>query len=185
MLFFRRQLGELDVITERLKARLHSGSEITSSSATTTARCSSVPPPTTFVPVPSTSHRQDADSTRSNSTTIQTDLLEHFPESLSGRPLMSNGLNITDVLSIHNDQIRAAQALMTKASHLLETSKEFFNKPPTPTPTPLPPTTLSTIDEKRSSPSSPPALPNFNATTEFPVTERSPPIVDHHAERVE
>jgi hypothetical protein len=71
---------------------------------------------------------------------------------------------------------------MTKANHLLETSKDFFNKPPPPPP--LPPTSLSTIVEKNSSPSPPPALPNFNATTEFRTIERSPPIVDHHSERV-
>jgi hypothetical protein len=115
------------------------------------------------------------DTTRSATTTIQTDLLEHFPESLSGRPLMSNGLNITDVLSLHNNQVRLAQELMTKANHLLETSKDFFNKPPTPPPPPR--TVLSTIEEKRSTPSPPPVLPNFNTTTEFRTTERSPPIV--------
>ncbi|CAF3564050.1 unnamed protein product, partial [Rotaria socialis] len=48
------------------------------------------------------------DTTRSTTTTIQTDLLEHFPESLSGRPLMSNDLNVTDVLSLHNDQVRSS-----------------------------------------------------------------------------
>jgi hypothetical protein len=177
-LFTSRQLGELDVITERLKARLYSGSEITSrtnesSSTMTTGRCSSVPPPSTFIPINTNSNHPDMDTTRSATTTIQTDLLEHFPESLSGRPLMSNGLNITDVLSLHNNQVRLAQELMTKANHLLETSKDFFNKPPTPPPR----TVLSTIVEKRSTPSPPPVLPNFNTTTEFRTTERSPPIV--------
>jgi hypothetical protein len=171
-------LGELDVITERLKARLHSGSEISSSSTMTTARCSSVPPPSTFIPFKTNSNHHDIDTTRSTTTNLQTDLLEHFPESLSGRPLMSNGLNVTDVLSLHNDQVRLVQELMTKANHLLETSKDFFNKPPTPPPPPPPPppTSLSTIVEKRSIPSSPPppppALPNFNATTEFRTMER-------------
>ncbi len=176
-MLFSRQLGELDVITERLKARLYSGSEI-SSSAMTTTRCSSVPPPSTLVPLHSNFNRQDIDTTRSTTTTtIQTDLLEHFPESLSGRPLMSNGLNVTDVLSLHNDQVRLAQELMTKANHLLETSKDFFNKPPTPPPPPPPPLTiLSTIIEKRSTPSPPPVLPNFNRTTEFRTIENSPPI---------
>lgn len=181
---FRRQLGELDVITERLKARLHSGSEMSSSSTVTTARCSSVPPPAAFLSVHTNPHRPDLDSARSASTTIQTDLLEHFPESLSGRPLMSNGLNVTDVLSIHNNQVRLAQELMTKANHLLESSKDFFNKPPTPPPPPssstLLPPALSTIVEKRPSPSPPPAMPNFNATTEFRTTPRSPVMEDHH-----
>ena len=88
---------------------------------------------------------------------------------------MSNGLNVTDVLSIHNDQVRLVQELMTKANHLLETSKDFFNKPPTP-----PPTTV----EKRSTPSPPPVLPVFNTTTEFRTTERSPHLADHHSERI-
>ena len=175
--FFSRQLGELDVITERLKARLHSGSEMSSSSTMTTGRCTSVPPPAAFLSVHTNSHRSDLDSARPASTTIQTDLLEHFPESLSGRPLMSNGLNVTDVLSIHNNQVRLAQELMTKANHLLESSKDFFNKPPTPPP---PAPVLSTIVEKRPTPSPPPAMPNFNATTEFRTVGRSPPIEDHH-----
>jgi hypothetical protein len=145
----------------------------------TTTRCSSVPPPSTLVPFNINSNHQDIDSTRSTTTTIQTDLLEHFPESLSGRPLMSNGLNVTDVLSLHNDQVRLAQELMTKANHLLETSKDFFNKPSTPPP---PPTTLSTIVERRSTPSPPPVLPNFNTTTEFRTTEKSPPIDYKHTE---
>jgi hypothetical protein len=136
----------------------------------TTARCSSVPPPSTFIPFKTNSNHHDIDTTRSTTTNLQTDLLEHFPESLSGRPLMSNGLNVTDVLSLHNDQVRLAQELMTKANHLLETSKDFFNKPPTPPPPPL--TILSTIIEKRSTPPPPPALPNFNATTEFRTMER-------------
>ena len=180
--FSSRQLGELGVITDRLKARLYSGSEVTSttnessSSTMTTGRCSSVPPPSTFIPF----HLKIVIITIliqhvQHSTTIQTDLLEHFPESLSGRPLMSNGLNITDVLSHHNNQVRLAQELMTKANNLLETSKDFFHKPPTPPPPP--PTVLSTIVEQRSTPSPPPILPNFNTTTEFRTIERSPRIV--------
>jgi len=150
----------------------------------TTTRSSSVPPPSTLVPFNINSNYQDIDSTRSTTTTIQTDLLEHFPESLSGRPLMSNGLNVTDVLSLHNDQVRLAQELMTKANHLLETSKDFFNKPPTPTPPPppLPPTTVSRIVERRSTPSPPPGLPNFNTTTEFRTVEKSPQIDYKHNE---
>ncbi len=97
--------------------------------------------------------------------------------------MISNGLNVTDVLSIHNDQVRLVQELMTKANHLLETSKDFFNKPPTPPPPP-PRTSLSTVVEKRPAPSPPPALPNFNTTTEFRTIEKSPPIVDHHSERI-
>lgn len=180
-LFFSRQLGELDVMTERLKSRLHSGSEMSSSTATT-ARCSSVPPPATFLSIHTNSHRPDIDSSRSASTTIQTELLEHFPESLSGRPLMSNGLNVTDVLSIHNDQVRLAQELMTKANNLLESSKDFFNKPPTPTPLPAP--TLTIIAEQPTTRSPPPAMPNFNATTEFRTVEKSPQANDHHAKYV-
>ncbi|CAF3569267.1 unnamed protein product [Rotaria socialis] len=120
------------------------------------------------------------DTTRSTTTTIQTDLLEHFPESLSGRPLMSNGLNVTDVLSLHNDQVRLAQELMTKANHLLETSKDFFNKTPIPPP---PSTSLSTIVEQQSTPSPPSALPNFNMTNEFRITAGSPQITVKKAER--
>lgn len=169
------------MLTERLKSRLHSGSEISSSTATT-ARCNSVPPPTTFLSVQTNSHRPDIDSTRSASTTIQTELLEHFPESLSGRPLMSNGLNVTDVLSIHNDQVRLAQELMTKANNLLESSKDFFNKPPTPPPRSAP--ILTIIPEKPATPSPPPAMPNFNATTEFRTMEKSPRTNDHHVKYV-
>ena len=169
---FRRQLGELDVITERLKSRYYTGSEVTS--VASTARCSSVPPPSTVLPLNLTSQmntqRPELDTARSTSTTIQTDFLEQFPESLSGRPLMSNGVNVTDVLSMHNDQVRLAQELMSKANHLLESSKDFFTKPATPPP---PPTLLSTIVE-RSSPPSPPALPNFDTTREFRAGEKSP-----------
>ncbi|CAF1141894.1 unnamed protein product [Adineta ricciae] len=172
-----RQLGELGAITDRLKARLNSGTEISSTrhespSTVTTSRCSSVPPPSTSMQVHVNTHQQNPDSNRSTTTTkIQTDLLEHFPESLSGRPLISDGLNITDVLSHHNDQVRLAQELMTKANHLLESSKDFFNKPPTP-----PPRSLSIIAEQHSSPSPPPVLPNFNTTTEFHAREQSPPL---------
>lgn len=141
--------------------------------SSSTARSSSVPPPSTLVPSNLNSTRQDIDTTRSTTTTIQTDLLEHFPESLSGRPLMSNGLNVTDVLSLHNDQVRLAQELMSKANHLLETSKDFFNKPPTPPPPP-PTVTLSTIVERRPTPSPPPVLPTFDTTTEFRIREKSP-----------
>ncbi|CAF3413631.1 unnamed protein product, partial [Rotaria socialis] len=101
------------------------------------------------------------DTTRSTTTTIQTDLLEHFPESLSGRPLMSNDLNVTDVLSLHNDQVH------------------FFNKTPIPPP---PSTSLSTIVEQRSTPSPPSALPNFNMTNEFRITAGSPQITVKKAE---
>jgi hypothetical protein len=168
-------------MTDRLKARLYSGSEIASttnesSSTMTTSRCSSVPPPLNI-----NSTRHDVDTTRSTTTNIQTDLLEHFPESLSGRPLISNGLNVTDVLSLHNDQVRLAQELMTKANHLLETSKDFFNKPPTPSPPP-PPTLLSTIVEQRATPSPPPMLPTFNTTTEFRTIQKSPPIIYRNTE---
>jgi len=161
-----RQLGELDMITERLKARLHSGSEV---SSTSTVRCTSVPPFTNM-----STHRQEIDSTRSTST-IQSDFLEHFPESLSGRPLMSNGLNVTDALSYHNDQVRLAQELMTKANHLLESSKDFFNKAtPTPPPPPLLPETTTTTVVERPLSSPPPMLPNFNNTTEFHIKLPSP-----------
>ena len=137
----RRQLGELDVITERLKARYHSGSETSNSSVPPPP-----PPPPPLLDLPI----QTMDSTRS---TIQSDFLEQFPESLSGRPLISNGLNVTDVLSLHNDQVRLAQELMSKANHLLETSKDFFTKPSTPPPPP--PVTVV----------SPPALPTFDRTS--------------------
>ncbi|CAF1106445.1 unnamed protein product [Rotaria sp. Silwood1] len=188
----QRHLSELGVITERLKARLYSGSEINSttnesSSTMMKNRCQSVPPSSTLTPfnlsLNTNSIRQDIDTTRSTTTTIQTDLLEHFPESLSGRPLMSNGLNVTDVLSHHNDQVRLAQELMTKANHLLETSKDLFNKKQIPTPPP-PSTLLSTIMEKRSTPSPPPILPNFNVTNEFRITEGSPLITSKNTEHI-
>ncbi|CAF4428881.1 unnamed protein product, partial [Rotaria magnacalcarata] len=193
----QRQLGELDVITERLKARLHSGSDTASKakqppSTMITNRCQSVPPPLTMSPLNlalnTNSARSDIDTTRSTTTTIQTDLSEHFPVSLSGRPLMSNGLNVSDVLSSHNDKLRRAQELMTKANQLLETSKEFFNKAPAPTatsllttvekrpspPTSPPSTSLSTTVEARTSSPPLPALPNFNSTNEFRIAEGSP-----------
>ncbi|CAM4925264.1 unnamed protein product [Rotaria socialis] len=194
----QRQLGELDVITERLKARLHSGSDTASKdkqppSTMITNRCQSVPPPPLIVsplslPLNTNSARSDIDTTRSTTTTIQTDLLEHFPESLSGRPLMSNGLNVSDVLSSHNDKLRRAQELMTRANQLLETSKEFFNKASAPAATSL----LTTVEKRLSPPTSPPsrslstkveatnsspplpALPNFISTNEFQIAEGSP-----------
>jgi hypothetical protein len=82
---------------------------------------------------------------------------------------MSNGLNVTDVLSLHNDQVRLAQELMTKANHLLETSKDFFNKSPTP-----PPSSSSAIIEKKTIPSL--ILPNLNATNEFQTIDDLPQI---------
>lgn len=130
---------------------------------------------------------QDTDSAHSTARTIEKDLLEQFPESLSGKPLISNGLNVTDVLSYHNDQVRLAQELVTKANHLLEASKDFFEKPPAvstlpplPPPPPSPPV-LSTVTENKSSvissaPTSPPAMPNFNATREFLTEDISPKI---------
>ncbi|CAF1190222.1 unnamed protein product [Rotaria sordida] len=174
----RRQLGELDVITERLKARYYSNSEI--SSTITTSRNSSVSSVPQLIslnlPLTTNSIHQNTDNTHST-TTIQKNLLEQFPESLSGKPLMSNGLNVTDVLSLHNDQVRLAQELMTKANHLLESSKDFFDKPPT---VPIPPPISSTIIEKKSITSSPPALPNFNATNEFQTTNNSSKIDTTH-----
>lgn len=158
----RRQLGELDVITERLKARFYSGSEATST--TSTARPASVPPPPLILPIQLDTQRTENDSNRS---TIQTDFLEQFPESLSGRPLMSNGLNVTDVLSMHNDQVRLAQELMSKANHLLETSKDFFTKAPTPPPQPAPPAPppQPIVIERRTTPT-PPTLPKFDPPDE-------------------
>lgn len=104
-LFFSRQLGELDVITERLKSRYYSNSEIPSTSRSD----NSIRPSSTLT-----------------TNTIQSDFLEHFPESLTGKPLISNGLNVTDILSLHNNQVRLAQELMTKANHLLQSSKDLF-----------------------------------------------------------
>ena len=149
-------------------------------------RCQSVPPTSTSTPfnfpLNTNAIRQDVDTARSTATTtLQTDLVEHFPESLSGRPLMSNGLNVTDVLSFHNDQVRIAQELMTKANHLLETSKDFFNEAPTST-SPPPLTSLSTVMEKRSTLSPPPALPNLNATNEFRTVE--PLITSKNTEQI-
>ncbi|CAF0800277.1 unnamed protein product [Rotaria sp. Silwood1] len=173
----RRQLGELDVITERLKARYYSNSEI--SSTITTSRnssASSVPQITSLnLPLTTNSIRQNTDNTHSttSTTTVQRDLLEQFPESLSGKPLVSNGLNVTDVLSLHNDQVRLAQELMTKANHLLETSKDFFDKPPT---IPIPPVSSTIIEKKSSTPSLPPMLPKFNATNEFQTVDDSSKI---------
>ncbi|CAF2487401.1 unnamed protein product [Rotaria sp. Silwood2] len=175
----RRQLGELDVITERLKARYYSNSEISSTITTSRNSSESSVPQITSLNLPLTTNpiRQNTDDTHSitSTTTIQRDLLEQFPESLSGKPLMSNGLNVTDILSLHNDQVRLAQELMTKANHLLETSKDFFDKPPT---IPIPPVTSTIIDKKSitSSSSPPPILPNFNATNEFQTIDNSPKI---------
>ncbi|CAF0752136.1 unnamed protein product [Didymodactylos carnosus] len=132
----RRQLGELDVITERLKARCYAGSDVSSE----TGR-SSVPPPSEQNSMigrqsdlnlqyrshsaTSKSQHQQLPSSCTKST-FDIDISEHFPESLNGKPLISNGLNVTDVLTLHNDQVRLAQQLMSKANHLLETSKDFF-----------------------------------------------------------
>jgi hypothetical protein len=107
----------------------------------------------------------DQDTDRTHSTTIEKDLLEHFPESLSGKPLISNGLNVTDVLSLHNDQVRLAQELMTKANHLLETSKDFFVQPLAP---PLPSTAI--IEKKSSSP------PPLHVSSNFTVTDNAQQI---------
>ncbi|CAF3575312.1 unnamed protein product [Rotaria sordida] len=193
----QRHLSELGIITDRLKARLYSGSETASTTTTNESsstiiknRCQSVPPSSMLtqfnLPLNTNSIHPDIDTTRSTTTTtttttMQTDLLEHFPESLSGRPLMSNGLNVTDALSHHNDQVRLAQELMTRANHLLETSKDFFNKTSIPPP---PSTSLSTIMEKRSTPSPPPVLPNFNATNEFRITEGSSVITSKNPEHI-
>jgi hypothetical protein len=185
-IYSRRQLGELDAITERLKARYYATSDGTSTphSNMTSDRCNSVPPPasnlhtTLQVPTNLESHRSDVDTARSTSTTIKTNFLEQFPESLSGRPLMSNGLNVTDVLSLHNDQVRLAQELMSRANHLLETSKDFFIKAPTPPPSTLP-TALPVIEQTRSSPL-PPALPQFEVSREF----RSPATAEQHIEHI-
>ncbi|CAF3248775.1 unnamed protein product [Rotaria socialis] len=170
----RRQLGELDVMTERLKARYYSNSETSSTSRINSA--SSVPAINLLnLPLNKNPISQDTDSTHSTATsTIQRDLLEQFPESLSGKPLISNGLNVTDVLCLHNDQVRLAQELVAKANHLLEASKDFFEKPPT---VPTPPVS-STIVEKTSvtSFSPPPMLPNFNSTKEFRTEDYSPRI---------
>jgi hypothetical protein len=129
-------------MTERLKSRSYSNSEISSRSSST------IPPSSTLT---NNSLRQDTD-------TIQKNSLEHFPESLSGKPLISNGLNVTDMLSLHNAQVRLAQEMMTKANHLLETSKDFFVKPPT-------------IEQEFTA--SPSMLANFNTTNEFQTTDHS------------
>lgn len=169
----------MDVITERLKARLHSGSEQTSitrefPSTMITNRCQSVPPPSTSSPfnlqLNSSSIRQEIDTTRSTSTTIQTDLSEHFPESSSGRPLMSNGVNVSELLSSHNDKLRQVQELMTKANHLLETSKEYFTKSPNQL---LPSTTLLTPTEQQTS--SPRTRPHSASLPRIVETRSSPP----------
>ncbi len=105
-LLFSRQLSELDVITERLKSRsYYSNSEIPSTSRSDI----SIRP-----------------SSALTTSTLQSDFLEHFPESLTGKPLITNGLNVTDALSVHNEQVRLAQELMNKANHLLESSKDLF-----------------------------------------------------------
>lgn len=39
---------------------------------------------------------------------------------------MQSDLNL---ISLHNDQVRLAQELMTKANYLLETSKDLFIQP--------------------------------------------------------
>jgi hypothetical protein len=82
---------------------------------------------------------------------------------------MRNGLNVTDVLSLHNDQVRLAQELMTKANHLLETSKDFFNKSSIP-----PPSSSSDIMPNKSTPLV--ILPNLNATNEFQTIDDLPQI---------
>ena len=174
---FSRQLGELDAITERLKNRYNDNVAASSNSQSnaTTARSHSVPPDQAMAPLELPIHnhtgRSEAETNRSTSTTIQTDFLEQFPESLSGRPLISNGLNVTDVLSLHNDRVRQAQELMSKANHLLETSKDFFTK--TSTTPPPPPAIPSTVIDRPPTPP-PSMIPNFNATREFYSEPKSP-----------
>lgn len=142
-------------------------SSLSQQSTISIGRCQSVPPTNMVTPLDLPSSRTDLDSTRSNSTTIQTNISEQFPESLSGRPLMSNGINVTDMLSIHNDRIRLAAEMVGRANQLLETSKDLFTRTATPTP-PVPPH----VDTKTAS-SSPSTLPIFNATTEFQPENRS------------
>ncbi|CAF0929940.1 unnamed protein product, partial [Didymodactylos carnosus] len=178
----RRQLGELDVITERLKARYNTRSDVTSE----TDR-SSVPPPFeqnsgigrqcdlnlqyrshSALPIIESQHQQ-LPLSRTKSP-LDVDISEHFPESLSGKPLISDGLNVTDVLTLHNDQVRLAQELMSKANHLLETSKDFF--------------TTADVNEQRSNlnrnnnynkiiehPTETTLRTNFNTTNEFHTAE--------------
>ncbi|UJR25905.1 hypothetical protein I4U23_007253 [Adineta vaga] len=146
----RRQLGELDVITERLKARFYSNSEVPST--LTSSRSNNT--------VSSTIHQISlpltVTSNNTHHTMTQSDLSQPFPQYLiHERPSISHGHQVADALSLHNDQVRLAQELMSKANHLLETSKDFFVKSTTPPP-------------PSSSSSSPlPARPNFNVTHEF------------------
>lgn len=177
--FPSRQLGELDVITERLKARYYSNSETSSTSQNSS---STLVPAKCGFHLPLTTNPTSQDTDRSCSTagtattptpTIQRDLLEQFPESLSGKPLISNGLNVTDVLSLHNDQVRIAKELMAKANHLLETSKGFFEKPPTPPPPPRPPVSSFIIEKNTIPTSPPPTLPHFSSTKELQTVENA------------
>ncbi|CAF0774338.1 unnamed protein product [Adineta ricciae] len=147
----RRQLSELDVITDRLKARYYSNSEISSElpSSRSTNTLSS-----TILPL-STHHQKDP-----------------TPE-----PTVNYDLSVTNILSLHNDQVRLAQELMSKASHLLETSKDFFVRSLTPPPSSSASTSMENIiTPTKLAPSSPPALPNFNNTHEFEATIRSPHV---------
>ena len=178
MFSFRRQLGELDVITERLKARYYSNSG--TSSTIMTSENSSIPSTPTITPsnllVNEPFICQDNDHIHST-TTIQKHLLEQFPESLSGKPLISNGLNVTDVLSLHNEQVRQVQELMTQATHLLETSKDFFDRPSSPS---VPPVSSTVIEKKSTTISTPLALPDSNATDEFQAKDNLSRININH-----
>ena len=178
MFSFRRQLGELDVITERLKARYYSNSG--TSSTIITSQNNSIPSTPTItssnLPLNKTSIRQDYDHIHST-TTIQKHLLEQFPESLNGKPLMSNGLTVTDILSLHNDQVHQAQELMTKANHLLKTSKDFFDKPSIPSELSV---SSTAIEKNSTTTSTPTALPNFNVTNECQAKDNFSQININH-----
>ncbi|CAF0935186.1 unnamed protein product [Adineta steineri] len=159
----RRQLGELDVMTERLKSRYHTTSEI-SSTLTTSRTDTNTSSSSTIIPynLPLT-----INSIRSNTqTTNQRDLFEH----LNDKPLINDDITITDALSLHNDQVRLAQELMTQANYLLETSKDLFVQSST---SPQP-SLSANIERKITETPPPPVLPNFSTSNEFQIIDHLP-----------
>lgn len=101
-------MGELDTITERLKSRYYSNSEVCSTSRT------------------NSTHRPSSTLTM-NTDTLPSDFLEHFPD--ANQPSTDHNGNLSDVLSMHNDHVCLAQQLMAKANYLLQSSKDLFVEP--------------------------------------------------------
>lgn len=102
-------MGELDVITERLKTRYYSTSEICSTSRT------------------NSSHRPSSTLTM-NTDTLASDFLEPIPDNNNNKSSIHHANTVTDALSMHNDHVCLAQELMAKADHLLQSSKHLFDE---------------------------------------------------------